>query len=1107
MASNTGQRVPPQFTSAAPHQQVVQSNKSPIKTVGSVPQSQKHDAKNTICRDFSKHGKCQYGDKCKFPHVQAPVDKAGISVRAQNSSNGAGHHQHGGFNGPVGERRPQSDHHKPSPNFKKASSSQPCPDWKDGKCKFGDRCRYSHPDTSHGHAIEDKATHIKKTKHIEQQAQLAEVAVQERSPGHAIEDKAAHIKKTKHIEQQAHLSQAAAQKHQAAEKARLANEAEGKRRLEAVQAQEAKRQQAKQEAARRQQAREKEEAARKARFAEQEAIKKAQLAEQEALQSAATWQHVFGSTLVSFSAGLEVKGLVTGFESCLLTIRNIPSDAKPQEIIDLFTQQGMSQHDVRVVSLQPTDDSHREAKVLTSTDKGRLVAVGLDGIEFRNETLEFEVGEIVSANTMGESNSGHADTLTITWFSPSLTMVATYSSMDIARQQQQSLNRKIVRGRRIKTEINRPPPIGPALHFYNPNSIKIMGIPIDTPVSEVESVAGSLSVRSIKSNIYDLQEFLRDLQQHLISLPNIRMVSFDRVKDKESDGLVTIKARFENWEDANTARTSLEGKRFRSEYPTFRLQLPPPLDFRSVIPIQQYEAQQRLWDTFAKDSSDKGPRVYIDKRANVAIIRLSGDEKRLVGALKVRVETLVAGEKLDAIYWHRSLLRREGREFLAKVFSSTKVYVRIDYKTQSLKIYGEGESKERARRMIADEVARLGLQEWTVFLKRQSVGYFVRKGLAALKELLGEDAVSLDLASTPCKLTIRGGENARHTLSNFIDQSLNDLDLGLSDSSNDICPICYDAVSNNPLVLGCKHIYCTDCIRHYITSASETKNFPLTCMGDEAKCKIPISIPVIRKFLPQQQFENLVNIAFFTYLDQHPQEFRYCTTPDCTQIYRANTQSMLKCPSCFAEVCSSCHEEAHEGMSCEDRQARKAQHEEQLNDSWATTHGVKRCPACSVYIEKVEGCNHMTCRCGVHICWICVRVFPAQQIYTHLGEVHGGPFDGDGDRRNLDLRHALALQHQLDEERNINVPGFPLRAPVQVGLAPVDRWFREEEGHAAERRERERREAEAQRLAAFQQRQRQEQEFQRRFNERQERVAREMEERRRNEGRGGCLIM
>lgn len=65
---------------------------------------------------------------------------------------------------------------------------------------------------------------------------------------------------------------------------------------------------------------------------------------------------------------------------------------------------------------------------------------------------------------------------------------------------------------------------------------------------------------------------------------------------------------------------------------------------------------------------------------------------------------------------------------------------------------------------------------------------------------------------------------------------------------------------------------------------------------------------------------------------------------------------------------------------------------------------VRQCPRCKVETVKTGGCNHMTCRCGTHWCWVCGE---AQQsgsggvsIYAHMRAAHGGIY---GDRAE-DLR-------------------------------------------------------------------------------------------------------
>jgi len=45
--------------------------------------------------------------------------------------------------------------------------------------------------------------------------------------------------------------------------------------------------------------------------------------------------------------------------------------------------------------------------------------------------------------------------------------------------------------------------------------------------------------------------------------------------------------------------------------------------------------------------------------------------------------------------------------------------------------------------------------------------------------------------------------------------------------------------------------------------------------------------------------------------------------------------------------------------------------------SWAASNGnISNCPKCKVRLEKIAGCNHMTCRqCGYSWCWLCGKKY------------------------------------------------------------------------------------------------------------------------------------
>ncbi|KAF8690376.1 hypothetical protein AX14_002967 [Amanita brunnescens Koide BX004] len=263
----------------------------------------------------------------------------------------------------------------------------------------------------------------------------------------------------------------------------------------------------------------------------------------------------------------------------------------------------------------------------------------------------------------------------------------------------------------------------------------------------------------------------------------------------------------------------------------------------------------------------------------------------------------------------------------------------------------------------------------------------MRKGLAALKNELGDDAATLEPTPIP-RLIIRGGEEAHRIVDRLIKEWQSGFQLHAI-NGEDACPVCFDDPSS-PVLLGCKHAYCTECVSHFLVSASERKQFPLVCTGDNDNCGVPISIPVIQRFLSPQQFDQLLEAAVASYIEKQPERFRYCTTADCKQVYRRG-RGVHTCPSCFASICTACDKESHEGMTCDEREVLdNPAEQERRNEQWALSAGAKRCPACRVYVQKTEGCNHMECNCGAHFCWICLQVSDSRSIYEHMRAAHGG---------------------------------------------------------------------------------------------------------------------
>ncbi|EIW58614.1 uncharacterized protein TRAVEDRAFT_124663 [Trametes versicolor FP-101664 SS1] len=219
------------------------------------------------------------------------------------------------------------------------------------------------------------------------------------------------------------------------------------------------------------------------------------------------------------------------------------------------------------------------------------------------------------------------------------------------------------------------------------------------------------------------------------------------------------------------------------------------------------------------------------------------------------------------------------------------------------------------------------------------------------------------------------------------------------------CPVCFCDVSE-PLSLPCGHTYCRSCLQHYLGSLANATGgsgaISAACLaevvrddGTATPCRRGIPLDTIRDLLTPGEEERLLEATFLSHINSRAQEFKYCPTADCQTIYRASEENtVLRCPSCVARICASCHVEAHEGLSCAAYKDHASGGDESF-ERWRKEHDVRPCPGCGTGLEKNGGCNHMHCRqCGTHLCWVCMKVFGDTDsgggVYAHMRKAHGG---------------------------------------------------------------------------------------------------------------------
>ncbi|KIN93194.1 hypothetical protein M404DRAFT_536982 [Pisolithus tinctorius Marx 270] len=673
---------------------------------------------------------------------------------------------------------------------------------------------------------------------------------------------------------------------------------------------------------------------------------------------------VVQGSIVTYRAGLDIVGLISGFESCTLRVKNIPADAKEDEVCALVTQQGVDANRFHLVGIKSGGGGKVEAEIMTDERLGQILSTELNGTIFKDNELEVEVSAPNTLEGMTASSVQDPTVLTLSWHSPAVRYAVTYVDASAAQAKVRELNGWTYNHRRIKVQMNNEAS-GPLA----PRTIIINNLPPETDDAEVVTFSGSSAVQQLKStpvlSVDQVEDHLRGLAPYTVRR-GFRSIDSSSIPDP--NGFLSIRARFYSRDDALVAHQYLEDIRYGEQVGMW-LRVPHPMDFTISLDPEQYSAQKPQWDALIGGLGDpKACMLNIHEDGDAVRIRLSGSQNDAVGALKVKVENLAGGETVQG--WHRTLAHPKNK-FSKQVLVETGVYMRVDWKTQVLKVYGSATSTERARKMISEELDRLSSADFTTTVPKPAVRSLINEGgLARLKETFGEDAVKFDITSK--RITMSGGEEAWHALDGIVRTAMrNNQKHSTALQTETACPICLNDVSVS-FNLGCGHAYCVTCLRHFLLSALEASEFPLRCLGNDGRCSISIPIPTIQHFLPPALFNRLLEAAFTFYLTRHPNEFKSCKTPDCTQIYRSTgseAQVTLRCPSCFSVTCSSCGE-SHDGLQCAEVRRRQAEEEERQNSTWVAAQGgrVKRCPQCNILIEKLEGCNHITCKLVLLTC-------------------------------------------------------------------------------------------------------------------------------------------
>nr|KYP31240.1 putative E3 ubiquitin-protein ligase ARI10 [Cajanus cajan] len=195
------------------------------------------------------------------------------------------------------------------------------------------------------------------------------------------------------------------------------------------------------------------------------------------------------------------------------------------------------------------------------------------------------------------------------------------------------------------------------------------------------------------------------------------------------------------------------------------------------------------------------------------------------------------------------------------------------------------------------------------------------------------------------------------------------------ESSLVYCGICMDAKTREEMFRNqnCSHSFCDDCIGKYVAAKIQENISTVQC--PDPKCKGVVEPQYCRSIIPKEvidRWENALCENFFLGSEKF-----YCPFKDCSAMLISDAEEIVtvsECPHCNRLFCARCKVSWHSGIECGEFQNLK-QYESGREDlmvmELAKNKSWRRCSKCKFYVEKADGCSHITCRCGNHFCYAC----------------------------------------------------------------------------------------------------------------------------------------
>ncbi|XP_072256988.1 E3 ubiquitin-protein ligase RNF14 [Pyxicephalus adspersus] len=230
-----------------------------------------------------------------------------------------------------------------------------------------------------------------------------------------------------------------------------------------------------------------------------------------------------------------------------------------------------------------------------------------------------------------------------------------------------------------------------------------------------------------------------------------------------------------------------------------------------------------------------------------------------------------------------------------------------------------------------------------------------------------------------------------------------------------LCNICFSEKlgSGCTYFKDCSHVYCNSCLKDYFEiQIRDGQVHALNC--PEPKCTSVATPPQVKELVGEQLFSRYDHLLLKSSLDLMT-DVVYCPRPSCqTPVMQEPGCTMGICTSCRHAFCTLCRMTYHGVSPCkvtaekllklrdeymiadengkkflEKRYGKRVLQKavEELGSMEWLEQNSKPCPRCGTYIQKIDGCNKMTCTgCNQYFCWLCMNMLSRANPYHHFND-------------------------------------------------------------------------------------------------------------------------